>query len=74
MKRFLHITTKKGIFKDETKKKYIDIIVKLKRDGTTGVFFGFTEIAVRLTQDDNRITVFDTTAIHSKVAVEFALS
>jgi aspartate racemase len=64
----------KGIFKDETKKKYIDIIAKLKRDEADGVIFGCTEIALLITQDDSNITIFDTTAIHSKAAVDFALS
>jgi aspartate racemase len=64
----------KGIFKDETKKKYIDIIAKLKREGAEGVIFGCTEIALLITQDDSNITVFDTTTIHSKAAVDFALS
>lgn len=63
-----------GVFKDETKNKYVDIIAKLKRDGAEGVIFGCTEIALLITQDDSNITVFDTTAIHSKAAVDFALS
>jgi aspartate racemase len=75
---FIHATIfnefTKGIFKDETKKKYIDIIAKLKRDGAEGVIFGCTEIGLLITQDDSNITVFDTTAIHSKAAVDFALS
>lgn len=64
----------KGIFRDETKKKYIDIIAKQKRDGADGVIFGCTEIALLIKQDDSNIIVFDTTAIHSKAAVDFALS
>jgi aspartate racemase len=64
----------KGVFKDETKKKFIDIIAKLKRDGAEGVIFGCTEITLLITRDESSITVFDTTAIHSKAAVDFALS
>lgn len=64
----------KGIFKDETKKKYIAIIDNLKTNGADGVIFGCTEIALLINQADSSVTVFDTTAIHSKAAVDFALS
>ena len=64
----------RGIFKDETKKIYIDIIEKLKTGGANGVIFGCTEISLLIKQEDSSITVFDTTAIHSKAAVDFALS
>lgn len=63
----------KGIFKEETKKKYIGIIEKLKASGAEGVIFGCTEISLLLQQDDCSITVFDTTVIHSEAAVNFAL-
>jgi aspartate racemase len=64
----------KGLFKDETRKKYSNIIEKLKANGAHGVIFGCTEIALLITQEDSCITVFDTTEIHSKAAVTFALS
>ena len=64
----------KGIFKDETKKKYLDIIGKLQSDGAQGIIFGCTEFSLLINQSDCNITVFDTTAIHSKAAVDFALS
>jgi aspartate racemase len=64
----------KGIFNDETKKKFIDIIAKLKSDGADGIIFGCTEIALLIKQDDCNVTVFDTAIIHSKAAVDFALS
>ena len=63
----------KGIFKDETKKKYIAIIDNLKTNGADGVIFGCTEIALLINQADSSVRVFDTTAIHSKAAVDFAL-
>ena len=63
----------KGIFKDETKNKYLGIIDQLQRAGAEGVIFGCTEISLLIKQDDCNLTVFDTTAIHSKAAVDFAL-
>jgi len=63
----------KGIFKDETKKKYLDIIEGLKTKGAEGVIFGCTEIPLLIQQSECPLTIFDTTLIHSTAAVDFAL-
>ncbi len=63
----------KGIFTVETKKRYIEIIANLNGKGAEGVIFGCTEIPMLLTQDDSDLPVFDTTAIHARAAVDFAL-
>ncbi|MCF0056378.1 aspartate/glutamate racemase family protein [Dyadobacter sp. CY356] len=64
----------KGLFLDVTKNKYIEIIDKLKSRGAEGVVFGSAEFAILLNQTDCSIPIFDTIAIHSKAAVDFALS
>ena len=64
----------KGLFKDDTKNKYIEIIDKLKISGAEGVIFGSAEFSILLNQSDYSIPIFDTIAIHSKAAVDFALS
>ena len=64
----------KGVFKDETKTKYLEIIEKLRAAGAQGVIFGSTEISLFINQSDCQITVFDTTEIHSRAAVDFVLS
>lgn len=63
----------KGIFKQETKARYLDIIQKLQNEGAGGIVFGCTEISLLIKQEDCEITIFDTTAIHSKASVYFAL-
>lgn len=63
----------KGIFKVETKKKYLDIIEELFKEGAQGIILGCTEIPLLINQSDCNIIVFDTIAIHSKAAVDFAL-
>ena len=63
-----------GIFKAETKRKYLEIIEKLRGDGAQGVILGCTEIPLLIAQSDCSLTVFDTTAIHSEAAADFALS
>jgi aspartate racemase len=63
----------KGIFRKETKEKYIALIHRLIRQGAEGIILGCTEIPLLLKQEDCPVPVFDTTAIHSKAAVEFSL-
>ena len=63
----------RGVFTAETKKRYLQIIHELKTRGAQGVIFGCTEIPMLLSQNDCDIPVFDTTAIHSRSAVDFAL-
>lgn len=64
----------KGIYKKEIKKKYLHIIEKMLKDNAQGVIFGRTEISLLLNLSECIVSVFDTTAIHSEAAVDFALS
>ena len=64
----------KDIINPDTKKRYISIIDKLISKGAEGVILGCTEIPLLIKQEDVSIPAFDTTLIHSKAAVEFALS
>jgi aspartate racemase len=64
----------RGLFKDDTKNYYLEIIDKLKSDGAKGVVFGCTEFSILIHSTDCSIPIFDTTAIHSKAAADFALS
>lgn len=64
----------KNIFTDKTKQKYVEIIENLRERGAEGVIFGCTEIPMLLKPEDSPIPSFDTTLIHAKAAVDFALS
>ena len=64
----------RGSFKDDTKNKYLGIIDKLKKEGAAGVVFGCTEFSILINPADCSIPIFDTTAIHSTAAANFALS
>ena len=63
----------KGIFLDNTKKQFIDIVQELQSKGAEGIILGCTEIPLLIKQEDVDIPVFDTTLIHSLSAVNFAL-
>lgn len=50
------------------------IIVNLKKEGAEAVVFGCTEIGMFINQTDSELMIFDTTIIHVKAAVDFALA
>ena len=62
-----------GKFTENSKNKYLSIIGRLESEGAEGVILGCTEIPLLIKQEDCEIPVFDTTAIHAKAAVDFAL-
>ena len=63
----------RGILMPETKQRYISIFNTLKTEGAQGIILGCTEIPILIKQEDSPLPVFDTTAIHAKAAVDFAL-
>ncbi len=63
----------KGIFTDELKDRYKEIINRVMQQGAEGVVLGCTEIPLLIKQQDSPIPVFDTALIHATAAVEFAL-
>lgn len=64
----------KDIFTDETKRKYLEIIENLIMRGAKGVIFGCTEIPMLLKPEDCPVPSFDTTFLHAKAAVDYALT
>jgi aspartate racemase len=64
----------RGLFKPETKKKYLSIMEELASRGAEGIVLGCTEIPMLLSQEDFSLPLFDTTRIHARAAVDFALS
>ena len=62
-----------GIFRDESRKRYLEIIERLAEKGAEGVVLGCTEIPLLIKQEDTAVPVFDTTDIHARAAVRYAL-
>lgn len=62
-----------GLFLPGTKKRIIKIINELQQQGAQGVVLGCTELPILIRPEDISIASFDTTWIHAKAAVEFAL-
>jgi aspartate racemase len=64
----------RNIFKPDTRKRYLEIIEKLREQGAQGVILGCTEIPLLLKPEDISIPSFDTTMIHVRAAVDFILA
>lgn len=63
-----------GLIKDSSRQEYIRIINKLISKGAEGLILGCTEIPLLVSQKDCPVPMFDTTLIHARAAVDFALS
>ena len=61
-------------FLPETKKGFLEVIEDLVKAGAEGIILGCTEIPLLIKQTDVSVPVFDTTALHARAAVDFALS
>ena len=64
----------KGFLRLQTKERYLNIIQKLIDRGAEGIILGCTEIPLLIKEEDCPVPSFDTTLIHSRAAVTFALN
>jgi len=63
-----------GIFTDETKQRFRDIMAGLVDEGAEGMILGCTEIPLIVGEKDCSVKLYDTTRLHALAAVEKALS
>jgi aspartate racemase len=63
-----------GIIKPDSKQKYAEIIQGLAAEGVGGIILGCTEIGLLVKQADSPVPLFDTTEIHARAAVYYALA
>lgn len=63
-----------GKINEASRNQYIAIIEKHAANGAEGVVLGCTEIPLLIKQEHVSIPIFDTTTIHAKAAVKYALS
>jgi aspartate racemase len=62
-----------GTVSEASKQRFQEVIKGLVSRGADGVILGCTEIPMLISQEDVDVPLFDTTAIHSRTAVESAL-
>jgi aspartate racemase len=63
-----------GIIEQASKERFQEVIKGLVSRGADGVILGCTEIPLLISQKDVDVPLFDTTTIHSRAAVEWALA
>jgi len=63
-----------GHVNEQSRQKYRAIIQRLTEAGAQGVILGCTEIGLLVRPEDSPVPLFDTTPIHARAAVEFALT
>ncbi|TNJ68103.1 aspartate/glutamate racemase family protein [Paenibacillus hemerocallicola] len=64
----------RGELNPSSKAEYLQIIERLRAQGAEGIILGCTEIPLLLQEGDGPLPLFDTTYLHARAAVEFALN
>lgn len=62
-----------GQIREDSKSQYLSLIDSLSDSGAEAVILGCTEIGMLINQNDTKVKLLDTTAIHAQKAVEYAL-
>jgi aspartate racemase len=57
----------------QSKAQYVSIMERPVQQGAQGIILGCTEIGLLAHDDDSSVPLFDTTRVHAKAAVEWAL-
>ena len=63
-----------GEIKASSRKRYLEIVDNLHKQGAEAVIMGCTEITLLMDQQDTHVPLYDTTQIHAEEAVRLALS
>jgi aspartate racemase len=63
-----------GQIRDESRDGFVAVIKKLADRGAEGVILGCTEIPLLVSEEDVGMPLFDTTVIHAKAALNYALA
>ena len=63
----------KGVIRQESREKYVDIVRRLHSQGAEGVVLGCTEIPLLISEADCDVPLFNTTILHAEKALEYAL-
>lgn len=66
--RIIYDELVKGIFLEESRQIYLQIIQRLVDKGAEGIILGCTEIPLLISQEDCAVPVFNTTALHAEAA------
>jgi len=73
LQRIIEQELQRGTFKAESKKYLLKQIDELRKRGAQGIVLGCTEFSLIIKPQDVPVPVFDTTLLHSQMAVDFML-
>jgi aspartate racemase len=73
LQRIIEQELQRGILKPESKKYVLQQIEQLQERGAQGIVLGCTEFPLIIKPQDVSVPVFDTTLLHSQMAVDFIL-
>ncbi|ACV39621.1 aspartate racemase [Leptotrichia buccalis C-1013-b] len=62
-----------GIINSNSKKKFLEIVDKLKNKGAEGIILGCTEIGLLIKNADTDVPLFDTAIIHAEQAAIYSI-
>jgi len=62
-----------GELRDESRRRYLEIIANLVKQGARGVVLGCTEIPLLVRPEHTTIPVFDTAVLHAEEALAYAI-
>ncbi len=62
-----------GVIREESRARYREVISNLVAAGAQAIILGCTEISLLVSAADASVPLFDTTALHARAAVGFAL-
>ena len=62
-----------GIINSDSKKKFLEIVDKLRSKGAEGIILGCTEIGLLIKNEDTDIPLFDTAIIHAEQAAIYSI-
>lgn len=73
LNRIIYQELNRGIVKTESKKYVLQQIEELRKRGAQGIILGCTEYPLIIKPSDIEVPLFDTTRLHSQMAVDFIL-
>ena len=62
-----------GIINSNSKKKFLEIVDKLRNKGAEGIILGCTEIGLLIKNEDTDVPLFDTAIIHAEQAAIYSI-
>lgn len=63
----------RGLVREESRSFFLDVVGRLRGKGAQGIVLGCTEIPLLIGERDCELPLFNTTILHARKALEFAL-